>query len=303
MKNLMSNSLKYFGWSAMLTLVVFSCNREDEMSTALRVQRANTAGQDNSEIISSSQEVIDITDGVFADEGISDGRATTGGRIEHDGDDGLGGCPVKITGSFDIDSTHPDTLIFTGDFTIDFGDGSGCPDSTHVKKGKMTDTFNFTFGFKPRFHLISSSQTIAFEGFSRGGKVIDGLFIVQTEQPGTRSIEFDGAKITYRDTTFVSWDGKLTSVDHNFETLNRGDDTRTLTGELSGTSRDGAEFSANITTEVLFKFACFKRRDIPVSGIVDINVGGTASTVDFGDGRCDKVYTVTSGGTSTEHSF
>jgi hypothetical protein len=306
MKTLMSNSMRFFGWSAMLALIVFSCNRDDEMSSALRLERANRAGQDNSEIIASSQDVMGITEGVFVDEGISDGRATTGGRIEngeYGDDDGLSGCPVKISGSFDMDNTHMDTVIFSGDFTIDFGDGSGCPDSTHVKKGKLTDTFNFTFGFKPRFHLISSSQIIAFEEFSRGGKVIDGTFTVKTQAPGTKFLEIQNVTITYPDGTSASVDGTLTSVDHNFETLNRGDDTRTLTGELSGHSRDGVEFSANITTEVLFKFACFKRRDIPVSGIVNITTDGTSSTLDFGDGRCDKVYTVTSGGTSTEHSL
>jgi hypothetical protein len=313
MKTWMAKSIGFFKWPVIVVLIAFACDRNDEFTPAQMKERANQAAIDNAQIVTTTQDVLNVTSGAFAAEGISDGRATTGGVINRtthggdgDGDDDEdrpdNNCPSVITGSFTLDRSL-DTLTFSGSLSIDFGDGSGCQDSTNVKRGKVTDTFVFTFVTAPRFKFVSSSQTIVFEGFSRGAKLIDGTFIVKAEKAGTSSIEFQGAKITFADTTSVSWDGMFTSVENNFGTLNTGDDTRTLTGSISGTSRDGAAFSANITSDVIFKFACFRRRDIPVSGTVDITMGATSSTVDFGDGRCDKVYTVNTDGTVVEHSF
>jgi hypothetical protein len=36
---------------------------------------------------------------------------------------------------------------------------------------------------------------------------------------------------------------------------------------------------------------------------VEITTGGVLSIVDYGDGSCDKVYTITTGEETTEHTF
>jgi hypothetical protein len=308
MKESMRKSLGFACAWAVLMLVFFACDRDNDFSPAQK-ERAVTAAKDNSQIIVTSQEVLAITEGTFDDYGISDGRAQSGGRfetIQHEGDgddNDVEECRPHISGTFNLESS-PDSLVFSGTLVIDFGDGSSCgEDSTSTKRGKLTDDFRFVFRLGTRKLLVNSSQRITFEGFSRGENTLDGVFTVTTESNEMKKLEFDNASITFEDGTSTSWEGSLTFVSDNAETLNQGDDTRTLTGSLSGETREGQEFSANITEEVVFKYACFKRRDIPVSGIVEITMGGTSSTLDFGDGRCDKVFTITAAGESTEHSF
>ena len=83
----------------------------------------------------------------------------------------------------------------------------------------------------------------------------------------------------------------------------RGSTMKITEGSIEGTTREGAEFTTTIIKEIVFKRGCNGRHAfVPVSGTVDVVTGGVSSTIDYGDGSCDKDFTITTAGVTTEHS-
>jgi hypothetical protein len=130
---------------------------------------------------------------------------------------------------------------------------------------------------------------------------LDGTFIVKsaTKQPTT--FESQNAKITYPDGTAASWNGMLTFTYDKGESRDWEDNSVNVTGSLSGTSREGASFTADITKAIQYKNDCFEGRhkSFPVSGTINVTTNGTLSTIDYGDGSCDKKYTIVTAGETT----
>ena len=302
MKKNISNSILYV--TVLSGTFLFSCTRDKEVSPQAQNVNAVAMAEDNNQIILATQESMDAADGALTDQGVSDGSASTSGRFENSSS-GWSNCGVTISGSFTLDNTHPDSLIYKGSLTIDYGDGSSCSDTTNIKKGKMID--DFAFIFNRRNVLLSASQNIRFSGFSRGKTLIDGTFIAKSSKTGNSSVEFQGAKFTYKDGTSVSWAGMLAAVYTNGGTKTRSDDTRTINGSLSGTTREGVNFSANITKEILFKYSCPNGNRVPVSGTIAISTSSSTSssntTIDYGDGTCDRKYVITANGTAEVHNL
>jgi len=285
----------------LLVILLSSCKNDPELSIGDQQKIAGKAATDNKDIIMTTQESMDITEGALSDQGISDGRAAAGGRFQQTAHSDWDDCGAIIKGSFNINRTNPDSLVYSGSLEIDYGDGSSCSDTTHVKKGKLIDNFTFVFSTKGGF--ISASQELRFVGFKRGSLLIDGSFIAKAVKGGNTTIEYRDAKITYQDGTSVSWQGNLVSIYSNNNTLIRTDDTRKLAGSISGKTREGLAFNAVITEEILFKYGCPGGKKIPVSGKIALDVGTTSSTIDFGTGVCDKIYTVTTAGTVEQHNL
>ena len=76
-------------------------------------------------------------------------------------------------------------------------------------------------------------------------------------------------------------------------TLIWSDDVYSITGSASGKSAKGNNFSATITSALIVKLTC---KNI-VKGTFDFDpgTGKPVRTVDYGDGTCDDVATVTIG--------
>jgi hypothetical protein len=295
-------SLKKIGCALLIGAAMFACHDElERISTEQAKIQSRVSAEDNNEIVAATQEAMEITSNAFDDEGISGGRASSGGEFKggHHGDDH--GCRPNISGSFEVDRSKEDTLMYTGTLTIDYGDGSTC-DSDHVRKGKITDTFSYilTWGDSVTF---TSTEAVTFEGFVRDSVQLDGTFII-TSGKGTKTVEVQNAKLTYPDGTSVSWDGELTYIYDRGEWCKWSDNTIRVTGSINGTNREGAEFSWAITEELVYKYKCDHRhRFRPVSGTVEVTIGGALSVIDFGDGGCDEKYTITVDGESTEFEF
>jgi hypothetical protein len=295
-------TLRNCGWALLLGASIFACQDESERISAEQAKnQSRVSAEDNNEIIAATQEAMEITSNAFEDEGISNGRVSSGGefRGDHEGDDH--GCRPNISGSFELDRSKEDTLIYTGTLTIDYGDGSTC-ESDRVRKGKITDTFSYmlTWGDSITF---TSTETITFEAFVRDSVQLDGTFVI-TSTKGSKTVEVQDATLTYPDGTSVSWEGELTYEYDRGEWCKWSDNTIRVTGSITGTNREGAEFSWVITEELIYKYKCDHRhRFRPVSGTVEVTIGGVLSVIDFGDGACDKKYTITVDGETTEFEF
>jgi len=305
-------------WIALFAMILGAC-QNDDVNPLTTQENASASARENSQIVAVTEEVMDITDGIFVSRGFTGGRIADGGpgddgddEDEDDGDDNdhgdnhhdSRGCKPSISGSFNLDRSHPDSLIYTGTFVVDYGDGSTCPDSTHVRKGKVIDSITFVVSFGDSIKF-ASTETITFEGFTKDSTALDGKFIIKTSTGNTTTVEALGAKITFADGTSFSWDGTLTFVYEKRGSRHcRGNTMKITEGSIHGITRSGAEFSATVTKEILFKRGCNgKHHFVPVSGTVDITTGGVTSTLDYGDGSCDKDFTITIAGEVTHHSF
>ncbi|NJM26490.1 MAG: hypothetical protein HC859_14435 [Bacteroidia bacterium] len=304
MNNLLK-SVKKPLWTLFLGLGLWACQDASETLTSEQaVVQSTTTVRDHAIIVAETQGAMEITADIFDNEGFTDGRASSSGRIEggdhHHHDDA--GCRPSISGSFNLDRSHEDSLIYTGTLVIDYGDGENC-DSEHVRKGKITDAFTFilTWGDSVTF---TSTETITFEGFVRDSVQLDGTFTVTKVNRESKKVEIQDAKITYPDGTSVSWSGELNFTYERGEGCRWKDNTIHLSGSISGTNRDGVAFSFVTTEDLVFKYGCNKHHKFrPVSGVVEVTIGGILTTVDFGDGTCDNSFTVTTNGETTEHEF
>lgn len=298
MKDLISTISRQAGLIMLFALLVWGCQEQDVLTPEDKQANAEVSAEDNSQIIAATQEVLGITEGALSENGFTNGRVAKGKHKDF-----YMGCLPEISSSFNVDKSHEDSIIFSGMITIDYGDGSSCDDTVHVRTGKIMDTFVRVLGFNDST-TFSSTDTITFEGFQRDSIKLDGTFIKRYSSGEPFTLTADGAKITYGDGTFVSWDGMLSfTYDNNGTKWDWKDDSRIMTGSISGTTRTGADFSAEVTEGVVFKNECFWHNKIPVSGTIEVTTDGVTSVVDYGDGTCDKVYTITVNGETTEYEF
>jgi hypothetical protein len=312
MKSLFSIRLGQIVWFAVFFGMMWSCQPENTNSAMKQVQlqkQANTTAQNNSLIVATTQDVVNITSSAMTGNGFIGGRVVPGGRVQ---EHGTGECRPIITGNFKIDTSHPDTVMYSGRFTVDFGDGSGCSDSTELRKGKIIDAFLLVAStHRDGFYSLTDSMT--FEGFQKDTVKVDGLFVRKVSKSRTFTVDITGAKLTYPDGTSMTWDGSLhtqlgplvpTTVPMPADSMAHGTEHSfewAVTGYIQGTTREGISFKDEITKELIYESSCSPR--IPVSGTITMTIGGAVSIVDYGDGTCDFKYTITADGITTEYTM
>ena len=291
-------------WVGFFMLTMWACQNENADEPSMKTQSVTTA-RDNSQIVAATEDVMNITADAFNSEGFSSGRIAGDHHDDGDDDDNddSGKCHPSVSGTFDLDRSHPDSLVYSGTLTIDFGDASTCGDSTHIRRGKIIDHYTIVISYKDSL-TFSSTETITFEGFYKDSVQLDGTFIIKSSTGQPTTVEAQNAKITYADGTSFSWSGTLSYVYEKNGSRHCKGKTMKVTGSLSGTTRDGADFTATITKELVYKRGCFgKHFLVPVSGTIDVTTMGVTSTIDYGDGTCDKDFTITTAGVLTEHTF
>ena len=298
------SSFRSFIWIAFYVAFMWACQKENISKNPSPAQ-AKLAAEDNAQIVAATQEVMSITAGAMGQENVMGGRIADGDHPDgdHQGEDADDnrGCKPSIKATFSLDNSHTDSLIYSGSFTIDFGDGSTCMDSTHMRTGKITDTYQYIVSFKDSVQF-SSTETITFDAFHLDTVQVDGTIIIKASSNTPTTVETQDAKITYADGTSTTWSGILTY--HHQKGIGRHWRGKSImvTGSLTGTNRHGLAFTATISKDIVYQFGCFgKNRFIPVSGTVDIVIGGVTSTVDYGDGTCHKHCTITADGKTEEH--
>lgn len=326
---------KKFSWAVVLMIIAWSCRNEDGvvLTPAQQQVQMNSAAQSNSQIVTATQDVADITSSAITSKGLAGGRKIfpLSAREAHHG------CDPTITANFSV-YKGTDSVAIRGNMVIDYGDGSSCTDSTEVKKGKILDTFELILSRQDSVSF-SLTDSITFDGFQKDSIQLAGLIVKHSTQWQTTNIDIHDARITYADGTFVTFSGSLQSVlgritvsgqnddadeggqhDGGMEDGDQNDSTgtsndsvpntgsddhwsygRTVTGSLSGVTREGDAFTAEITNPVVYDFSCSMR--VPVSGTIKLTVGGVESTIDYGNGSCNRKYTIDSGGETTDYHF
>lgn len=291
------NPVRVVGLVTLIIGLIFSCTNQDSILNQKSKQMSIQAAQENSLMIAAAQDAVNATGSAFVSQGLNYGRIADGA---HDGEGDDDDCKPKITNTIKVNRTNPDSVIISGTITIDFDADTTCMrgDDDERRSGKIIDSVLIVLS-KTNF---KSFESITFQNYWRDSTKIDGSISVEATK-GNTVVKINGSKIKYRDGTSSSWTGNLVFTTQRSGTGNSYVSTRTITGSWSGTTRSGTTFSANITKDVVFKASCFghRHRFTPVGGTIEVTTNGVASTIDYGDGSCDRVYTITTAGTTTEH--
>ena len=187
-----------------------------------------------------------------------------------------------------------------GTVVIDFGDGCIGSDG-RLRKGIIRITHSGEFG---QFGHI---RVTTFEDFEIDSIGVEGTRTVENITPEENterviSITLVDGKLSFPDGTSITREAeKIRTTAYN---VNDNAFQSTVYGQARGVNRDALQYTHTVDAEtpLLFTRACREmRRVAAVSGILLIEVEGESDkTVDFGDGTCDNLVTVTQDGVTTE---
>lgn len=173
--------------------------------------------------------------------------------------------------------------------TIDFGAGCTSPNGI-IRKGKIFLAYSGNLLF-PGSTIITT-----FEGYEVNGLKIEGtrtltnLAINPTTKTVTLAVKIQTGKVTWPDNTFVTF------VSDQVRTLKLGDlgYEISVTGTASGKTRGGFDYSSLTSTALNIKQTCVESGVyIPTIGILQFTVSSTLFSIDYGNGTCDKLITLT----------
>ncbi|MFY9150446.1 MAG: hypothetical protein WAO52_00390 [Prolixibacteraceae bacterium] len=148
-----------------------------------------------------------------------------------------------------------------------------------------------------------SLRTVTYEDFYLNGNKLEGVkTILNTGLNENGNLSFTktvkDAKLTYADGTSISWEcEKYSEMIAGRSTFLFADDVWSVNGSGKGVNLDGTNYTINITSPLVYNNGCF----YPVSGTLQISTEGhELQTIDYGNGECDNLATVTSGGVTSE---
>lgn len=259
-----------------MTFLAVSCSDDTEV-----VELAKDIGSNEAEMDAAFEDIDDMS-AITVDAS----QANAGGKIEDEIDDDR-----ICDGVVSFEGTKAD-----GTLTLDFGEG--CVDRQgNIRMGKIIITYS------GRYFETGSVTTITLEGYSINGLAIEGTRTVTNitaDDLPTWSIKLVGGKVTYEDGTTATREVDRVRVWER-ATLPQNDRI-IITGTASGTTRRGVSYSSLITEELVFARSCrFGRRGkLPISGVKVITTDNNVITIDYGDGECDRSFTVTYGDETEE---
>lgn len=190
-------------------------------------------------------------------------------------------CPQR-TLSFSTDSTVK-TLTF------DWGT-AGCqgPDG-RTRKGKIIATIT------GKYTSTGTKISVAFQDYYVSGTHVEGTVSLERTGKHAHTLTVVGGKIT-KDGKTIKWDAT-----HTRECVS-GCDSLTpnsqfsITGHSTGTNINGVNFTTNIKSALIVVPSCTWKI---TKGILELTQGEKAMrTLDFGDGTCDNIVTLTINGKS-----
>lgn len=169
--------------------------------------------------------------------------------------------------------------------TLDFGDGC---------EGRRGREFAGKIIIEYVKTSTSFSKTIAFENFSVEGNAVEGgKSIVKVKEnangnpEGTFNVDIT---ITLESGIVITRKGnKVREKIEGADTATRGDDVYSISGNWESVNKDGVVKTATITTNLRREWAC----KYIVSGVIEISKNDKKVTLDFGDGSCDNLATIT----------
>jgi hypothetical protein len=281
----MKTKIFFIGTLAALSFFV-SCNSDEKTNDGSSAAITKDEIITNSKIDASIDDVTNIAEDQFSAQ------------------QNVTGKPTGVVKNF-LPSCATITTVLTNNTwtrTVDFG-AEGCTlGNGNTVKGKMIVSFSNDFA--------SSTQTISytFDGFYHNGKKLQGSksivrTVKTTDLLATAHPVFTAAidlTITFDDGGVYTRKGTLVKEQvEGFDTwFNWDDNAYLVTGSGTTTFPNGDTFSAEITTPLQFKASC--KKAFPVKGVVSVTKNGATAVIDYGNGDCDTLATITKDGVTEE---
>lgn len=165
-------------------------------------------------------------------------------------------------------------------------------------RGKLRNgIIHAAYTLKPTIGLRAVNLIITFENY-----YIDGIHVeggISTSFGGTYivpeiNVIATNMKATFEDGKVISWDSNLTyKMTQGFGTYSIDDNVIEMSGTANGTNRAGVDYSS-VYNKVTVDRAC--TYGYPISGTVTITSDKGTTVIDYGNGDCDDVITVTNNG-------
>jgi hypothetical protein len=263
-------------------LVTTSCEDQEDHPLQNGIDNLEIENVSSEEELQTTYDELELIS-VEADESL-DSDVVIGGREQMNLTDRMTRCATV---------TH-DKEAMT--ITIDFGDGCEGPDGK-VRSGIIFITYT------GRLFIPGSVWTITSRGYTVNRKLIEGTKTITNvsaniNDPVSFHKLLEGGKVTWPDGTYATRE-----VDKTFTWIRAdnplGDEIH-VEGEASGTNRRGVAYKVTIVSKIVWKRSCRLRGVcVPVQGLKVIERREHPDVlVDFGDGECDALVTITKNGES-----
>ena len=186
-----------------------------------------------------------------------------------------------------------------GVLTIDFG-SSGCPDlKGNVRKGKLI------FTYQGKRFIPGSTVVTTTEDYFINDVKLEGTRTLTNVQNSTAdaprfNVVLANGRATFPNELSITRQSDITwqwnREDNPLHDNLRIEDTSTA----SGTTRGGRDYSVMLLEDLVYKRHC----GIAVSGVKKYTIDASKEiTIDFGDGTCDREFTVTVNGVTRNISL
>lgn len=205
----------------------------------------------------------------------------TGGRSERD---------ARFECATLTESLNGDVKVIT----VDFGEGCEGPNG-HVRKGVILISIT---GDHREIGAIHSTELVDFyiDSLQIEGKSIKTNISESVDSAPKFSIVLTNGKITWPDGSYASREAE--HIRTIFRSGNPSEDEMQLEGTVNGVNKEGVQYQVEIIEPLVFKRSCMGK--IPVSGTKEHTLNDELAAIDFGDGQCDNLATVTKNGITTE---
>ena len=261
-------------------LMFFACSSEDSEDVST-VQEATISVEevqlsDEADLI--SEELINIAEDVYTASEIS---AISRNPFNSDF---IPDCATITT--VETDNSIEKTIVFEDDCELPNG---------NIVSGTLT------LSFERNFEALTKTINFSLENFVFNGVAVEGSSSIertrQNENGNPQSVAQASFDATWPDETTASFSGTRTREwIEGSDTPFWGDNVFLITGNRTFINRQGTNFQKEIIEPLRRELAC---RFI-VSGILEITRGDATATLDFGDGDCDSVGTLTTADGSRE---
>lgn len=176
---------------------------------------------------------------------------------------------------------------------LTFDWGTGCSDTKdgRTRKGKIIATI--TAG---KYKDIGAKMSVTFKDYYVSGTHVEGTVSLARTEKYAQTLKVEAGKITKPDGKFIAWDATHTRKCVSGCDSLTPNSKFSITGSSTGTNINGVKFTTNITSALIVQPSCTWKI---VQGVLDLTQGNKATrTLDFGNGDCDAIVTLTINGKS-----
>ena len=178
---------------------------------------------------------------------------------------------------------------------IDFGEGCEGPGGK-VRTGKIIITYT-SRKYVPGAVWTFTPENLMINGIAiEGVKTVTNVSASEDDYVSLNKV-LTGGKATWPDGTFATRESSKTVT--WIREANPINDEFHVTGEASGVNKEGLGYSMEILSKMIYKRKCrMEGVHIAVQGLKSFTKGEENILIDFGDGACDNLITVTKDGES-----